>query len=71
MLLTGVRPGSPAEQGGLRAGDVVLQVGDTKILGLADLGVALRSHRPGDTVVVAWSRQGRPMEARVTLAERK
>jgi membrane-associated protease RseP (regulator of RpoE activity) len=71
VLLTGVRPGSPAEHAGLRAGDVVVQVGETKILGLADLGLALRSHRPGDAVGVAWVRDGRRMEARVTLAERR
>jgi len=71
VLLTGVRPGSPAEQAGLRAGDVVVQIADMKIHGLADLGLALRAHRPGDAVAVAWLRDGRRMETRVTLAERR
>ncbi|HEX9243222.1 MAG TPA: M20/M25/M40 family metallo-hydrolase, partial [Anaeromyxobacter sp.] len=43
VLLSGVRPGSPAEQAGLAGGDVLLRVGTTKILSLKDLAVALRA----------------------------
>ena len=47
VLLTGVRPGSPAERAGIAGGDVLLRVGATKLLSLQDLAFALRSHRPG------------------------
>ncbi|HEY7726709.1 MAG TPA: M20/M25/M40 family metallo-hydrolase [Anaeromyxobacteraceae bacterium] len=71
VLLTGVRPGSPAEKGGLRGGDVILQVGRQRIGNLQDLTYALRAHRPGDAVEVVWARGAETMRARVTLAERR
>jgi putative serine protease PepD len=71
VLLTGVRPGSPAEQAGLGAGDVLLRVGTTRLLSLQDLAVALRAHRPGEEVEVEWERGGRRGVGKVRLGERK
>ncbi|HEY6100972.1 MAG TPA: M20/M25/M40 family metallo-hydrolase, partial [Anaeromyxobacter sp.] len=58
VVLTGVRPGSPAERAGIAAGDVLLRLGSTRLLSLQDLAFALRSHRPGDEVEVQWERAG-------------
>jgi len=71
VALTGVRPGSPAERAGIAAGDVLVRLGATRLLGLQDLAFALRSHRPGDEVEVEWEREGRRNTARVKLEERK
>jgi hypothetical protein len=71
VLLTGVRPGSPAEQAGISGGDVLLRVGGTRLLALQDLAFALRAHRPGDEVEVEWERAGRRTTAKVRLGERK
>jgi hypothetical protein len=71
VLLTGVRPGSPAERAGIAAGDVLLRIGTTKVLNLQDLAFALRSHRPGDEVEVEWQRGSERRTARVRLEERK
>jgi hypothetical protein len=71
VLLTGVRPGSPAERAGITGGDVLLRVGATKVLNLQDLAFALRSHRPGDEVEVEWARGGDRRTAKVKLEERK
>lgn len=71
VLLTGVRPGSPAERAGIAAGDVLVQVGATRLVGLADLAHALRSHRPGDEVEVVWERGSERRTARVRLEERR
>jgi hypothetical protein len=71
VALTGVRPGSPAERAGIAAGDVLLRLGTTRLLGLADLAFALRSHRPGDEVEVEWERGGRRSVAKVRLEERR
>jgi hypothetical protein len=70
VLLTGVRPGSPAERAGLAAGDVLVRVGATKVRNLQDLAFALRSNRAGDEVEVEWRRGEAPMTARVRLEER-
>jgi aminopeptidase YwaD len=71
VLLTGVRPGSPAERAGMAGGDVLLRVGATKVLNLQDLAFALRSHRPGDEVEVEWARGGERRTASLKLEERK
>jgi S1-C subfamily serine protease len=71
VLVSAVRPGSPAEKAGVRGGDVLVGVGATRIGSLQDLAYALRSHRPGDTVVVVWKRGTDTLEARVTLGERR
>jgi hypothetical protein len=71
VALTGVRPGSPAEQAGLGAGDVLLRLGAAKIQNLQDFAFALRSHRPGDEVEVEWSHGAERRTAKVTLSERR
>ncbi len=71
VLLTGVMPGSPAEKGGLAGGDVLMRVGDKKILNLQDLQYALSARRPGDRVEVEYVREGRSAVVTVVLAERK
>jgi membrane-associated protease RseP (regulator of RpoE activity) len=71
VLLSGVRAGSPAEKAGLRAGDVILELGGRRIMNLQDLTYALRSHRAGDEVEVVFSREGRSLRAKATLGERR
>jgi len=56
VRITGVRAGSPAERAGLQAGDVITTIGDKTVANLYDMTDALRSHEPGDTVVVVASR---------------
>jgi hypothetical protein len=71
VLLSGVKPGSPAEAAGLGAGDVLLRVGETRLDSLKDLATALRAHKPGDEVDVEWVRAGHTTVSRVRLGERK
>ena len=71
VLLSGVRPRSPAEAAGLAAGDVLLRVGSTPLASLKDLAAALRSHRPGEEVEVEWDRGGRRTVGKVRLGERR
>jgi len=71
VLLTGVRPGSPAERAGVTGGDVLLRVGATSLRNLQDLAFALRSHRPGDEVEIEWTRGSERRTAKVRLEERR
>jgi aminopeptidase YwaD len=71
VLVSAVRAGSPAEQAGMKGGDVIVQVGETRIANLQDLTYALRAHRAGDVVELVWRRGGELVRARVTLGERK
>ncbi|MBU1072453.1 M28 family peptidase, partial [bacterium] len=44
VRLAGVMPGGPAEESGLQAGDVLVQLGDRTITGLQDLTAALQEN---------------------------
>lgn len=63
-------PGGAAADAGLRAGDVIVQVGDTPVDAQTPLLNALVRHRPGETVKVVLNRNGRIIEAEVRLAQR-
>jgi len=71
VLLTGVMPGSPAEKAGLAGGDVLLRLGDKRILSLQDLQYALVARRPGDVIEVEYRRGAVTTVVQVTLAERR
>ncbi len=70
VLLAGVREGSPAAQGGLLAGDVLIKLGEADIKNLYDLTYALQEHKPGDIVIAVVLRGGVKMEFEVTLGSR-
>ena len=70
LKLTGVRPGSPAELGGLKADDIIVEFGGVKVTDLQSYSDALYSHKPGDTVKVMIIRAGKTTEMSVTLGKR-
>jgi putative serine protease PepD len=61
-----VADGSPADRAGLRAGDVIVALDGQAVANMAALVVALRRHKVGDTVSVAYVRDG---ARRTTLAQ--
>jgi len=66
-----VKPGSPAEKAGFKAGDVLVQFGDKPIHNLYDFTDALRRSKVGDVVNVRVLRDGKPITANVTLEQRR
>ena len=70
LKLTGVRAGSPAEKGGLAAGDIIVEFGGRAVTDLQSYSDALYSHKPGDTVKVVFLRGGKRVETTVTLGTR-
>jgi hypothetical protein len=70
LKLTGVRPGSPAELGGLKADDIIVEFGGMKVTDLQSYSDALYAHKPGDVVKVIVLRAGKPTELSVTLGKR-
>ncbi|HXV16511.1 MAG TPA: M28 family peptidase [Gemmatimonadaceae bacterium] len=70
LKLTGVRAGSPAEKGGLAAGDIIVEFGGAAVTDLQSYSDALYSHKPGESVKVVYKRDGKRMETTVTLATR-
>jgi Tol biopolymer transport system component len=70
VLLAGVRPGSGADAGGMKAGDILIQVGDRSIESLHDLKFVLDSSKPHQTVKAAVLRDGKRVEMKVTFQEK-
>ena len=70
VRLTGVRPGSPAEAAGLRAGDIIISIGGKEVTDLYTYTDALYSHAPGDKVEVAVLRDKARLAVTVTLTRR-
>jgi hypothetical protein len=70
VRLSGARAGSPAEQAGLKAGDILIRIGTHEVADLQGMTDALRAHQPGDVVEVVFRRDGQVMTTKVTLGRR-
>src|SRR5579872_6173059 len=66
-----VKPGSPAAKAGLKGGDVLVQFNDKAINNLYDFTDALRRSKVGDVVDVIVMRDGKPLNAKVKLEQRR
>lgn len=58
VVVRKVTRSSPAEQAGLKAGDVLVQIGDKRVAAATDVSGEVRRRRPGDRVDVAFARDG-------------
>ncbi|HEV3330012.1 MAG TPA: M28 family peptidase [Bryobacteraceae bacterium] len=65
-----VTPGSPAGKAGLKGEDVLVEFDEKPIDNLYDFTYALQAKKPGDVVKVKVLRNGKPVEATVTLTQR-
>jgi S1-C subfamily serine protease len=67
-LVAGTLPGSPAEQAGLGAGDVITSAVGQRVTSPAGLQAALEQRHPGDSVTITWTDQtGQTHSASVNL----
>lgn len=66
-----VTPGGPADKAGLKAGDVITKLGGSPIENGPALVSKIWTHKPGDTVDVEYTRDGKTATTKVTLGERK
>ncbi|MBI3469263.1 MAG: M28 family peptidase [Planctomycetes bacterium] len=69
-LLSGVQPGGPAEQAGIRGGDTIIRVGDLEVHSLQDLTVALMQYKAGQRVKITVRRGTLRVTYPVTLTTR-
>ena len=68
-LVTNVEAGGPADEAGMKAGDVVVRVGDVDVHSNAALRPAIRRYKAGEDVDIVVERDGKRMTLRVTLGE--
>jgi Zn-dependent M28 family amino/carboxypeptidase len=67
VRLTGVRSESAADEAGLQAGDIIVQIGEHEVKDLMGLQRALVAHKAGDVVTIVFLREGERMETTATL----
>jgi len=69
-MLREVIAGGPAATAGIQSGDVITKIGDVDVTSMSGLVVALRDHKPGETVAVTYVRGGQPTTVNVVLAQK-
>jgi hypothetical protein len=69
VLLSGVRPGSAADKGGLKKGDVLVRLGKSEVGSVEDLMFVLNASKPGETVPAVVLRDGKEVKLEVTFQE--
>ncbi len=62
--------GSPADNAGLKAGDVITAVGSTQVTSADDLTAAVNSYKPNDKVTMTVTRGGSSKSISVTFGNR-
>jgi PDZ domain-containing secreted protein len=68
-LVTGIVDGSAADKAGLQEGDVIVAIGNEKVLTEKDLRDLVAKHEPNETVSVEFIRNGKNEHLSVTLGE--
>ncbi|MDH4155982.1 MAG: PDZ domain-containing protein [candidate division Zixibacteria bacterium] len=70
-LITEVEEGSPAEKAGLRAGDVIVAVGDERVKDYGDVQEMISELDPGDTAKIRVLRDKKETDITVEVGESK
>ncbi len=70
VLADEVLPGSPAEAGGMKSGDVITKMDTTAIKELPDLQKMMRASKPGQVMAFTVMRGKETVELKVTLGNR-
>jgi uncharacterized protein YndB with AHSA1/START domain len=70
VRIGGTLEGSGAREAGLQKDDVILSVGSRKTQAEVDIPVALNGHKAGDKVKISYRRNGKVLNAVVTLSPR-
>lgn len=70
VVVLSVSEGGPADDAGIRPGDITTKIGDEELSAPEDLLAALRQQEPGDTVAVETSRGSDTQTVDVELSDR-
>lgn len=69
VALVSVEKGGAADEAGLRAGDIITELGEVPVTTITSLSEALATHKAGQEVPVTYTRGGTRRTAKVTLGE--
>ncbi len=71
LVVDHVEPKGPADAAGLKQHDVVVRVGDQKLVNAAQLGTLVRGQKPGDEIELVVIRQGKEAKLKAKLIEKE
>lgn len=71
VVISEVQPGGPADEAGIRRGDVILESSSTPVFSPAEILRQLADFRPGSTIHLKVWRQGKTQVLQVVLRELK
>jgi len=71
VVLTEVNPQGPAGKAGLRKGDLITKIDSQPVDTMEELIVSIRTRRPGEVVVLDYTRGSTPGQVRVTLGSKE
>jgi S1-C subfamily serine protease len=63
-------PSGPGAKAGIKAGDVITEIGKTQVKETKDLLVALGEYQPGDKVTIAYTRGSKELKTTAVLTTR-
>ncbi|ACZ10450.1 Periplasmic serine endoprotease DegP precursor [Sebaldella termitidis] len=70
VLVTNVTEGSPAEKAGLKSGDVITQLNDSRVNSASQLVAQIASLRVGSNISLTYIRDGKTYKANTVLTKR-
>lgn len=59
--------GSPARKAGIKAGDIIIKLGDTELASMSDLTKCLYGYKSGDSTTIVVNRDGKEMKLKVSF----
>ena len=68
-LVADVTPGGPADNAGIKRGDIILEFDGKSINAMSDLPKTVAIHKPGTSSEITYSRNGGERHAKITLGE--
>ena len=66
MLVEGVSPGGPAEKGGVKDSDVIVEIGGKPVKNIGGYMTAMSTQKRGTAVEIVVLRKGKKMTLKVT-----
>jgi serine protease Do len=70
VYISSIEKGTPAATAGLRAGDILVGLGEYEVKSVSDLDKVLRNFKAGDTTSIYVYRNRQVLELTITLAEK-
>ena len=70
MKLSGVKEGSPADKGGLKAEDIIIKFGNKEVKNIYDYMFAMAEFKPGEEADIVVLRNNEKVNLKIILGSR-